>query len=164
MQRTLERILFEALQDGRGVSLSHGHVIALVSDDSIGCRITNQACLEAGIEDLGADAIKGKATGETWGQFKRRLRGGDSVEDMQQSVAKLPKTQQELYDAMLKGVKCRYMPYLGSFNPNPYYFRSDTMKHCTAAAKALLAKGLLKEIDRDWRGHTLVAIPVEVKE
>jgi hypothetical protein len=86
------------------------------------------------------------------------------VKAMNKPAVKLSKTQQDLHDAMLKGVKCRYMPYMGTFNPNAYYYRNDTMKRCTAQARALLAKGLLKEMDRDWRGHSLVAIPVEVKE
>ena len=71
---------------------------------------------------------------------------------------KLPKTQADLLAAMRNGVRCRYMPYMGNYNPGSYYFRSDTMKRCTAAASALLEKGLVEVVNRDWRGHTLVAI------
>lgn len=69
----------------------------------------------------------------------------------------LTKPQQELYDAMLRGAKCIYMPFAGSFNPSAYYFRDDTMKRCTAAAKVLLKRGLVEKNVGDWRGHTLVA-------
>lgn len=61
----------------------------------------------------------------------------------------LPPTQKELLAAMKKGAVCHYMPYMGRFRPNAYYFRSDTMKHCTAAARALVEKGLVEVIDKD---------------
>jgi hypothetical protein len=60
------------------------------------------------------------------------------------SAAKLSKTQQDLLDAMKRGVTVHYMPYAGRFNPTAYYFRTDTMKRCTAAADALIQKGLAK--------------------
>ncbi len=68
---------------------------------------------------------------------------------------KLPKTQQELLDAMQSGVVVHYMPYMGRFRPNAYYYRRDTHKRCTAAAEALLEKGLVEIFDMDWRGHSL---------
>lgn len=71
-------------------------------------------------------------------------------------AVKLSKTQSELLEAMKGGVTCRYMPYAGRFNPTSYYFRSDTMKRCTAPAKALLEKGLVEVKNKDWRGHSLV--------
>ena len=72
---------------------------------------------------------------------------------------KLSKGQQELYSAMLSGVTCSYMPYMGWFNPSSYYYRSDTHKRCTATATALLKKGLVEIFDRDPRlGHSLRAI------
>lgn len=58
----------------------------------------------------------------------------------------LSKTQQDLLDAMKAGVTIHYMPYAGSWNPRPYYFRNDTMKRCTAAAEALRAKGLAERV------------------
>ena len=73
---------------------------------------------------------------------------------------KLSKTQSELLEAMRGGVKCRYMPYMGNYNPSSYYFRSDTMKRCTATAEALLKKGLVTMIKKDWMGHTLIAAPM----
>lgn len=56
-------------------------------------------------------------------------------------MAKLSNTQQELLDAMQAGVTVHYMPYAGNWNPKAYFFRSDTMKRCTAAAEALIDKG-----------------------
>lgn len=58
---------------------------------------------------------------------------------------KLPKTQQELLDAMKSGVVIHYMPY-GRSNPHEYYWRSDTMKRCTAAANALIDKKIAKVV------------------
>lgn len=71
------------------------------------------------------------------------------------SAKSLSKTQQELYDAMKGGVILYFMPYMGRFNPCSYYFRNDTLKHCTAAARALLERGLVEKYDEDWRGHKL---------
>lgn len=68
---------------------------------------------------------------------------------------KLSKTQQELYDAMKAGVVVHYMPYAGRFNPNAYYYRSDTFKHCTAAANALISKGLAKN-EGVWNREKLI--------
>lgn len=62
-------------------------------------------------------------------------------------AVKLSKTQQELYDALNSGVICYFMPYRGRFNPNAYYFRKDNHKRCTAAAQALLEKGLAERFD-----------------
>lgn len=67
----------------------------------------------------------------------------------------LSKTQQELLDAMKAGVFVHYMPYAGNFNPRPYFFRSDTMKHCTAAAEALKKKGFA-EMAGGWHSERLV--------
>jgi hypothetical protein len=69
-------------------------------------------------------------------------------------VIKLSKTQQELYDAMKSGVVVHYMPYAGRFNQTAYYFRTDTMKRCTAAAEALREKGLAQQTG-GWRDETL---------
>jgi hypothetical protein len=63
------------------------------------------------------------------------------------ATVKLPKSQQDLLSAMEGGVTCFYMRYMGRFNPTPYYFRSDTNRRCTAAALALLGKGLVEKFD-----------------
>lgn len=77
----------------------------------------------------------------------------------------LTESQRELYEAMQKGAKCRFMPYMGTFNPSSYYFRTDTMKRCTVAARALLKRKLVEITQQDWRGHTLVVVkPVESEQ
>lgn len=63
------------------------------------------------------------------------------------SEPKLPKTQQDLYDAMKRGVICHYMRYMGTFRPNAYYFRTDTHASCTAAVEALVKKGLAERFE-----------------
>ncbi len=72
-------------------------------------------------------------------------------------MKELSKTQAELLEAIQNGVVCHYMPYAGRFNPTAYYFRNDTMKRCTAAAKALCRKGLVEKVDAGIHGHDLVA-------
>ena len=74
---------------------------------------------------------------------------------MAHDVSKLSRTQQELLEAMRGGVVCHYMPYSGRFNPTAYFYRSDNLKRCTAAAEALLKKGLVDEYDKSWRGSSL---------
>ncbi len=70
----------------------------------------------------------------------------------------LSATQADLLAVMETGTGCHFMPYMGTFNPSSYYYRADTHKRCTAAANALLAKGLVRVVNKDYRGHTLVAI------
>lgn len=67
--------------------------------------------------------------------------------DTNSSVKSLPKTQAELLEAMRNGVEVRYMRYMGSFNPNAYYYRTDNLKRCTAPVKALLEKGLAEKVN-----------------
>lgn len=75
---------------------------------------------------------------------------------------KLSKTQRALLAAMEKGVRVIYMRYSGRMNPHPYYFRCDTYARCTAAADALLKKGLAKRIKEDGFGaHELAAVFVD---
>lgn len=70
---------------------------------------------------------------------------------------KLSKTQSELLEAMKGGVVCHYMPYRGWFRPQDYYFRSDTGRRCTAAARSLCDKGLVKVVNKTAYGaHALV--------
>lgn len=68
---------------------------------------------------------------------------------------KLSSAQQELYDAMKRGVTCIFMKYSGRGLGN-YYFRTDNHKRCTAQARALLDRGLVEKVNEDWRGHRLV--------
>ena len=67
----------------------------------------------------------------------------------------LSSAQQELYDAMKRGVICIFMKYSGA-NLGNYYFRTDNHKRCTATARALLDRGLVEIVNQDWRGHRLV--------
>lgn len=72
---------------------------------------------------------------------------------------KLSTPQAELLQAMRAGAVCHYMRYMGTFNPTPYYFRTDTMKPCTKQARALLTRGLVEEFERGAYGnHKLRAI------
>jgi len=73
--KSVEEKLFTAWKCFEGLRLSAEEVGKLVTlDDAIRTRISNQASLEAGIEEVGADCIGGGRAGETWAQFKNRLR------------------------------------------------------------------------------------------
>lgn len=72
--------------------------------------------------------------------------------------AKPTKTQQELLDAMQSGVRVIYMRSMGRFNPTAYYFRADTHKRVTAAARALLEKGLIERVNQKLGGDHDIAI------
>jgi hypothetical protein len=69
----------------------------------------------------------------------------------------LSKTQAELLAALRAGVGVHYMPYAGRFNPRAYYFRADTYKRCTAAADALIRRGLAK-LEGGWNNKKLAPI------
>lgn len=69
-----------------------------------------------------------------------------------QKKLKLTPTQIELLKALQAGARLHYMRYSGSANSSPYYFVSGTMKHCTVAAKKLIAAGLV--INRSWAPFT----------
>lgn len=75
----------------------------------------------------------------------------------QRRVRPLPKTQADLLAAMRSGVTLHYMPYMGTFNATAYYFREDNHKRVTAAATALLEKGLAEKYDVTCRGHRVRA-------
>ena len=72
----------------------------------------------------------------------------------------LPKTQADLLEALRNGVEVLYMPYRGWFNPTPYYFRKDNGKRVTAAANALIRKGLVEKCNVTWHGHSLRTKPI----
>ena len=59
---------------------------------------------------------------------------------------KLSPTQQELLDAMRRGVVVHYMGGIDA-----YYFRSDTMKRCTSTALALHVKGMAVHVGSLFR-------------
>ncbi len=58
--------------------------------------------------------------------------------------------QQELLTAMKNGTYVHYMSGM-----SPYFFRNDTMRHCTKTIEALIKRGLVEECNRDWRGFSL---------
>jgi len=81
---------------------------------------------------------------------------------------KLTENQQDLLIALQKGVHLHFMPYQGRFNPDAYFFRSDTMSRCTRAADGLINRGfvvnqkkhsfdkddfVLTEIGKSWRAQ-----------
>jgi hypothetical protein len=68
---------------------------------------------------------------------------------------KLTERQAALLQALKDGVDVHYAAYMGRFNPNAYYYRSDTRQRVTAQAKALIKRGLAKRSD-DWRSQRLV--------
>ena len=63
---------------------------------------------------------------------------------------KLSKTQQELLLKMQAGKTLYYMPYLGNSNRQNDYFVCEISRSCTAAAKALINKGLVKLVGKHW--------------
>jgi len=74
--KSVEQKLYEAFRSARGLRLSADEVDALVRpDDAIGTRITNQACDEAGVPELGQDAVSRSAfIAPSWAQFLKLLR------------------------------------------------------------------------------------------
>lgn len=71
---------------------------------------------------------------------------------MTKAEKKLTPAQRELYEAMKKGVVCIWM---NAWDGSSYYFRTDTMRRCTAQARKLKNIGLVEVKARDWRGHQL---------
>lgn len=57
-------------------------------------------------------------------------------------MSKLPKKQQELLDALKRGVPVHYME--GWYSRKSYWFRGDTFQRVTATANALMDKGLAR--------------------
>jgi hypothetical protein len=81
----------------------------------------------------------------------------DAGRGLSEGLGLLPKTQADLLTALRSGVTLHYMPYMGTFNPTAYYFRDDNYQRVTAAATALLSKGLAEKYDVTWRGHRVRA-------
>jgi len=72
-KRSLEQRLHDAWRLGVGCRLSPKDVGRLILDDAVACRITNKACQESGIDELGADEITIADQDETWARLKARL-------------------------------------------------------------------------------------------
>jgi hypothetical protein len=66
-------------------------------------------------------------------------------------VKHLHKTQAALLDALRSGVKLHYVPCIG------IYFRGDNLQGVTAAARALLSKGLAEKHDQTLEQHRVRA-------
>lgn len=63
------------------------------------------------------------------------------------TTPKLTKTQQELYDAMKAGVVVKFV----ARSPE-YYWRSDTYRNCTVAARSLLVMDIAEKYDTQLDG------------
>lgn len=76
MPSSIEERLFTAFEKGEGLTLSWDDVNILLMDDAIETRITNQAAIEAGVEESGGSEIgrHSRLSPETWAQFKARLK------------------------------------------------------------------------------------------
>ncbi len=66
---SVEQRLFEAYTSNKGLRLTADDVDSLVHDDAIGTRITNQAAIEAGVDEPGIDLVRFVRCGVTWKQF-----------------------------------------------------------------------------------------------
>lgn len=75
---------------------------------------------------------------------------------------KLTKAQQGVLDKLKSGDVAHYMPYMGSFNPSPYWFLSSNMKRCTKQIRRLIDLGLVKIIQDGF--HSTRAIAIEQNE
>jgi hypothetical protein len=67
----------------------------------------------------------------------------------------LPKTQQELLEAIKSGVT---VTWLQATRGESYYYRCDNHKRVTAAARGLLQRGFVEPIDRKFYTFKLRAI------
>lgn len=76
-EKSIEQRLFEAFVNYRGMRLSAEDVSKLVHDDAIGTRISNQAAIEAGVDEGGADSVFLAAHGESWSSFCNRISRGE---------------------------------------------------------------------------------------
>ncbi len=72
-KKSVDQRLFEAFSRFEGVRLTADDVQELLGDDAVGRRVTNKACIEAGIQECGEDSVPGRRVCETWHQFKQRL-------------------------------------------------------------------------------------------
>lgn len=71
--KSLEQRLFHAYQNGYRLSLSSSDVLAIVRDDAIGTRITNEAAKEAGLDPPGNCSV-GVPKNQSWAAFKKLLK------------------------------------------------------------------------------------------
>lgn len=69
MTKSVEQKLYEAFCGNRGTMLTAADVEHLVVDDAVGTRISNAACLAAGVDKFGMDYIGGIRSILTWEEF-----------------------------------------------------------------------------------------------
>lgn len=69
----IEQRLYSAWCRGSGVHLSPEEVVALLADDAIATRVTDQALQEAGLPPEGMDGL-GASPEESWKAFVEKLR------------------------------------------------------------------------------------------
>lgn len=69
---SLERRIFEAWMDNKGLRLTYKDVRSLVRDDAVATRISNVAAEEAGVDIPGTDCLPNRHR-ETWDELKARL-------------------------------------------------------------------------------------------
>ena len=69
----------------------------------------------------------------------------------------LTKAQQKILDEMRKpGARAIYMPYMGSFQPEAYWFLTTTRKRCTRQIEKLIKLGLVRIVQSDLRGKEAI--------
>lgn len=65
-------------------------------------------------------------------------------------MKKLTPKMQEIYDLMKAGAIAYFMPYMGRFNQNAYWFLSGNgHTQCTKQIEGLIARGLLEVVNKD---------------
>lgn len=64
--------MYEAYWNRTGLRLSVRDVAQFMSDEAIATRVTNKACIEAGIDELGSD--EATKTQATWSGFCRYIK------------------------------------------------------------------------------------------
>lgn len=72
-EKTLEQRIFESWTHGKGLLLSCEDVELLIGDDAIACRITNEACQQVAVEEIGVDLVTCCKV-KTWKKFKELVR------------------------------------------------------------------------------------------
>lgn len=72
-------------------------------------------------------------------------------------MKKLTESQQKVLDEMRGGAKAYYMPYIGTFRANPYWFIDTDRRHCTRQIEALIKLGLVEITQSSYAGKTAAA-------
>ena len=70
----MEQKIFEAYHRSGKVTLTPDDLSDLIADDAICSRITNKACIELGMDELGCDMVPSFRSGMTWDEFKDLFR------------------------------------------------------------------------------------------